>query len=62
MDEVSKALTTGQSPPTVFDPVKEHLYQQLDDMYMKNFAKRFVDVVTSYLDFQAAVRFGNETP
>lgn len=55
VDEVSKALTTGQSPPTVFDPVKEHLYRQLDDMYMNNFAKRFVCVVTSFLDSQAPV-------
>ena len=57
MDEVSKTLTTGQAPPTVFDPVKEHLYRQLDDMYMSKFAKRFVHtctyVVTSFPDSQA---------
>ena len=40
VQEVSEALKKGEAPPTVFSVVKEHLYQQLHDMHMKEFSKR----------------------
>ena len=40
VQEVSEALKKGEAPPTVFSVVKEHLYQQLNDMHMKEFSKR----------------------
>ena len=41
-DEISDVLKTGQAPTSVFDPVKERLYRQLHEMYMKSFSKRCV--------------------
>jgi len=38
-DEISDVLKTGQAPFNVFDPVKERLYRQLHEMYMKSFSK-----------------------
>ena len=40
--QVSEALRQGDAPPMVYLPVKQHLYKELHDKYVKNFSKRFV--------------------
>ena len=43
-DAVGAVLKTDDCPPTVFNTVKEHLYAQLSEMYLQDFAKRYAGV------------------